>query len=118
MRRTQIAMAVFAAVILCALALPGLTQNPVMTIDNKGAYPEGKQRGPVTFKHDQHVDYGYDCTVCHIDGDTSSFQGINLKTTPDLRQAYHQACWNCHEKTPPAKHGYGPRSCAGCHEVK
>jgi hypothetical protein len=118
MRRTHIAMAVAAAVILCAFALPALTQSPVMTIDNKGAYPGGKERGPVMFKHDQHVDYGYDCTVCHKDGDTSTFQGIDPKTTPDLRAAYHQACWGCHEKTPPAKHGYGPRACAGCHEVK
>lgn len=134
MRRSLIATAALAALVLCAFTLPGLAQDAVMKLNNTKAYAGGKQRGPVTFTHDKHIGSGYECTACHhkydpkqpgknlwTEGDETSCQACHGGAKPTaktaLRESYHKLCVDCHEKTPPAKHDFGPRACAGCHAV-
>jgi len=136
MRSTKLLAAVFAALVLCAFALTGQAQDAKMNLNNVKAYAAGKQRGPVTFTHEKHVANGYACTDCHhkfdpkqpgknlwTEGDETScaacHAGAKPKSKVGLQQAFHKNCWGCHEKMPASKKlAYGPRSCAGCHQVK
>jgi predicted CXXCH cytochrome family protein len=137
MRRANIFAAVAAAVMLCVFTLPGHAQSPEMKIANDKAFPGGLQRGAVMFSHDKHnTAYGIDCTTCHHRydpkqpgknlwemGDETScaacHSGVSPKGKIGMKDAYHKLCWGCHEKQPESKKlAFGPRSCAGCHEVK
>ena len=135
MRRTNIAIAAFAVVILCAFTLTGHAQSPKMVINQVKAFPAGLQRGPVTFMHDQHTEkYKLECTSCHHKydakqpgknlwemGDETSCAACHAGAKPtaklNLQDAYHKGCISCHS-APKGKLANGPRSCAGCHEVK
>ncbi|MFZ5426291.1 MAG: cytochrome c3 family protein [Thermodesulfobacteriota bacterium] len=139
MRRTHTLAALFAALTLCAFALTVNAQDDNMVLKNDKAFAGGLQRGPVKFSHGKHTmpvsakGYGVeDCQKCHHKygkdkkntwepGDETScaacHAGAKPQSTIKLEKAFHQLCWGCHEK-PTKEMKYGPRSCAGCHEVK
>ncbi|GFK92967.1 Acidic cytochrome c3 [Fundidesulfovibrio magnetotacticus] len=135
MRRSQLLTALFAALLTCAFSLAALAQSDGMKINNAKAY-KAKERGVVVYNHDKHTGYGLKCTDCHhkydpkqpgknlwTEGDETACASCHAGAKPTssigLQQAYHKQCWGCHEKMPADKKlSYGPRSCAGCHEVK
>jgi len=136
MRRSKLLTALFAVVFSCGLALVASAQSDGMKINNVKAYKGGKERGLVVYNHDKHTGYGLACTDCHhkydpkqpgknlwTEGDETSCAACHAGDKPAsriaLQQAFHKQCWGCHEKLPANKKlSYGPRSCAGCHEVK
>ena len=101
MRRSLIATAALAALALCAFTLPGLAQDAVMKLNNAKAYAGGKQRGLVTFTHDKHIGFGYECTACHHKYDPKQ-PGKNLWTEATRPPA------------PPATPGPSPRPSWPC----
>ena len=134
MRRTNIAIAAFAVVILCAFTLTGHAQSPTMVLNHAKDFG-GLKRGAVAFTHDKHTEaYKLECTSCHHKydpkqpgknlwemGDETSCAACHGGAKPtaklSLQDAYHKNCIACHQN-PAGKLKNGPRSCAGCHEVK
>jgi c(7)-type cytochrome triheme protein len=113
-----VALAAFTGVLAWA-------QSDQMKLD----HPEGfgkKQRPPVVFPHNRHVEANLTCKDCHHryeQGknalDESELEpgkpGIRCsechdsKSRPRLREAFHDQCIGCHSKKT------GPRYCGECH---
>jgi hypothetical protein len=91
-----------------------------------------KQRFPVAFPHDMHME-SYDCEVCHHKYDDEKNNVIDTmelysgnedimcaschtsETTIDTRLAYHRQCIRCHEKEVMMNQVAAPTMCNECH---
>ena len=103
-------------------------QSDQMKLDHPEAFGK-KQRAPVPFPHNRHLEANLSCTDCHHryeqgknvldEGDLEEGKtGIrcsechDLKSRPRLREAFHDQCIGCHRKKS------GPRLCGECHVKK
>ena len=94
-----------------------------------------KERSPVPFAHNRHIESGLSCKDCHHvyeNGknvlDESKLeegnQGVRCsachlsKTRIDLQQAFHNQCMGCHKQFLKEKKKTGPRFCGECHLKK
>lgn len=94
-----------------------------------------KQRPPVMFPHNQHVEAGLSCKDCHHryekgknvldEGELEEGKpGIKCsdchgsKVRPKLREAFHRQCIDCHTKMEKGGKKTGSRLCGECHPWK
>lgn len=76
----------------------------------------GHRKPAIVFSHRAHNEsYGARCIDCHHTGKNVKCSGCHLNKdrgkVPNLRDAFHQRCHNCHRKTS------GPMACGRCHRT-
>ncbi len=109
----------------------------IVSVSSLYAQPEtidfcqDKERGPVTFPHEQHMD-GYECLDCHHDmqnGENVLDEGDleegnpsaqcsschNSKAKIKAREAFHRQCMGCHDRFKMTTQTTGPSLCGECH---
>jgi len=101
--------------------------------ENSPACPaKHKQRFPVAFPHDMHME-SYDCEDCHHEYDDQKNNVLDsaelYSGNPDIkcsschdsdnkiqtRQAFHRLCIGCHDKNAKMNQPTGPAMCNECH---
>jgi len=93
---------------------------------------EHKQRLPVAFPHDMHME-NYDCEECHHVYDENKNNIVDTmelySDNPDImcsschasnskintQEAFHRQCIGCHNKEAAIDEATGPIMCNGCH---
>lgn len=87
-----------------------------------------KNRGPVLFPHELHMD-GYDCLDCHHDyqdgknvledaeeaDDLTCASCHNAEAKIKVREAFHGQCMGCHDRYKMTTKKTGPSLCGECH---
>jgi c(7)-type cytochrome triheme protein len=121
--------------ILVAFIIPWVKAQPdKIKLDHVVAFGK-KQRPPVLFPHNQHIETGLSCKDCHhryekgknVLEDSELEEGKpgikcsechGPKTRPKLREAFHRQCMDCHNKMKKTGKKTGPRLCGECHPWK
>ncbi|NWF91800.1 MAG: cytochrome c3 family protein [Syntrophaceae bacterium] len=123
--------------ILLIAALLSITTTDLMAQQDSLLlnHPEiflNRQRPPVTFPHNRHVEGGPSCKDCHHqykNGENSLDESTLQEGNPEircsachhsrsgihLREAFHYQCLSCHKKNEKERKKTGPRFCGGCH---
>jgi len=121
------------AMVVLGVSLAG-AQPDQITLDHIQAFGK-KQRPPVLFPHNRHMEGGLSCKDCHHryeqgknvldEGELEEGKpGIRCsechpsKARIKLREAFHRQCIDCHTRTEKAGKPSGPRLCGQCHPWK
>jgi c(7)-type cytochrome triheme protein len=121
--------------LLLGLGVPFLRAQPEqITLDHEEAFGK-KQRPPVVFPHQRHMEGDLSCKDCHHryeqgknvleEGDLEGGRpGIRCAECHDLtsrltlREAFHRQCITCHARAQKAGKKSAPRLCGECHPWK
>lgn len=124
-----------AAVMVLIPGLMAATGGGSLFIDNR-AYYTSRERGPVNFPHEKHMERGIDCTRCHHDYQQGRNR-LDLNKLVEgsrtvrcvychgkygragkrfnLQRAYHGQCMGCHRTKILRREGRPPLLCGECH---
>jgi len=125
---------ILVAAVMVLTGSPVQAQPDKIVLDHSKDFGK-KERSPVHFAHNRHIESGLSCKDCHHvyeNGknvlDESKLeegnQGVRCsachlsKTRIDLQQAFHNQCMGCHKQFLKEKKKTGPRFCGECHLKK
>ena len=118
--------------VICFLAATDLmAQQDNMELNHPEVFMK-RERPPVSFPHNRHVEGGLSCKDCHhryengknvLDESTLQEGNQEIKCSAchspqsrtDLQRAFHHQCLSCHKKNEKERKKTGPRFCGECH---
>jgi len=125
---------ILVAALMVLTGSPAQAQPDKIVLDHSKDFGK-KERSPVPFAHNRHIESGLSCKDCHHvyeNGknvlDESKLEEGNQggrcsachlsKSRIDLQQAFHNQCMSCHKQFLKEKKKTGPRFCGECHVKK